>query len=60
MDKQKVIMEVSHILDTYCQDCFLRRHLRETFGKNHAQRFCINDCSVGDRLQQCGKYLTKD
>jgi hypothetical protein len=57
MERQNVMMEISQILDTYCNDCFVRDHLRKTYGKNYAQRFCIQICSVGQELKKCGKQL---
>lgn len=49
--------KVNDLLDTYCTDCFLRKYLRRTYGKNHAQRFCIQQCSVGDELKTYGNML---
>lgn len=59
MDRKKVIHKVNHILDTFCQDCFLKEFLRDTYGKNHSQRFCIQDCSVGEKLQAYGDQLLR-
>ena len=57
MNRKELICEVSYLLDTFCRDCFLREYMRQTYGKNDAQRFCIQECSVGDELKQYGKRL---
>ncbi|PWA13270.1 zinc-finger domain-containing protein [Pueribacillus theae] len=59
MQRKQVICKVNDILDTYCTDCFLKQFLRQTYGKNHAQRFCIRECSVGEELQKYGDKLLK-
>mgnify|MGYP001945584233 CR=1 FL=1 len=58
MNRNQAICGVGAILDTYCQDCFLREFLRETYGKNEAQRFCLHECSVGEQLQKYGDFLS--
>ncbi|MCA0988195.1 zinc-finger domain-containing protein [Guptibacillus algicola] len=58
MKKKEVMMEVGFILDTYCDGCLLKRVNQHDYGKCHAQRFCITECTVGDELRQLGKHLT--
>lgn len=57
MERKNILHKVNELLDTFCQDCFLNRHLRQTYGRNHAQRFCIQQCSVGDELKAYGEML---
>lgn len=57
MDRKQVLMEVSDILDTYCNDCFVKSHFRKEYGKNYAQSFCIHQCTVGEKLKEYGKKL---
>lgn len=59
MERKLVVHKVNELLDTFCQDCFLNKYLRQTYGKNHAQRFCIQQCSVGDELKTYGKMLVR-
>jgi len=57
LNRKAVLSKVDELLETFCKDCFLRRHLRNTYGKTYAQRFCIHQCSVGEELQMYGKML---
>ena len=57
MDGKQLISEVGDILDTYCQDCFLKALYRKEYGKPYAQTFCIKNCTVGVKLQEYGKKL---
>jgi Zinc-finger len=57
MDRKHILMEVGEILDKYCNGCFIKSCFRKEFGKNYAQSFCINKCTVGQKLQEYGKKL---
>ncbi|WP_456274938.1 zinc-finger domain-containing protein [Bacillus sp. AK031] len=50
--------KVDEILVTYCEDCLLKAHFRKEHGKSHAHRFCIEKCTVGQKLKELGKKLT--
>lgn len=59
MNKKQVIKEVHDLVQEYCEDCFLYKHLRDTSNRKVAQQFCIKECSVGERLQEYGDQLSK-
>jgi hypothetical protein len=50
-------MEVGEILDKYCTECLVKQTLRKDYGKNHAQSFCINECTVGAEIKILGDQL---
>lgn len=58
MNKRQVIKEVHGLVQEYCEDCLLYKHLRETHSRNVAQQFCIKECSVGEKLQEYGNQLS--
>lgn len=58
MKRKELILEVGEMLDTYCQDCFVREHFRKENGKRYAQNFCIKTCTVGQKLKEYGKKLS--
>lgn len=57
INRKKILMEVGEILDTYCTECLVKQTLRKDYGKNHAQSFCINDCTVGAEIKILGDQL---
>ncbi|KIL44148.1 zinc-finger domain-containing protein [Jeotgalibacillus soli] len=57
MERRKVIDEVEELLNTYCKDCLVKKQLRADYGKTHAHSFCIQQCTVGEKIQKYGKYL---
>lgn len=58
MERKQIIKEVGEILDTYCEDCFLKRHHRYTHSKSYALNFCLNQCTVGEKLKSYGRKLS--
>ncbi|MFS0863308.1 zinc-finger domain-containing protein [Fredinandcohnia sp. 179-A 10B2 NHS] len=58
MERRKLITEVGEMLDTYCQDCFVKEYFRKENGKRFAQTFCIKNCTVGQKLKEYGKRLS--
>ncbi|TXC93218.1 zinc-finger domain-containing protein [Metabacillus litoralis] len=58
MSKKQTLQELSEIIDTYCVDCLVKKHLREESGKRFAHSFCINQCTVGLKIKNVGKKLT--
>ncbi len=58
MNKRQTLQEISEILDTYCVDCLLKKHFREEYGKNYAHSFCINKCTVGQKIKKVGEKLS--
>lgn len=59
MNKIDVMKDIDELTDTYCVDCPIRKVLRASVGKSKAHRFCIESCSVGERLQFLGNELIK-
>ncbi|WLR53010.1 zinc-finger domain-containing protein [Bacillus tianshenii] len=58
MKRKEIIEEVTELIDTYCTDCLLRAHHSKEYGRKQALRFCIKQCTVGEKIQQYGKKLT--
>ncbi|MFD1738443.1 zinc-finger domain-containing protein [Bacillus salitolerans] len=58
MEQKKVLLEVNHLLDTYCEQCFLNSYFKKEYGKCYAQRFCIHECTVGQKLKKYGEKLS--
>ncbi len=59
MDKVTVMKDIDELHDTYCADCLVIKQLRKERGKPGAHRFCIEACSVGEKLQFLGEELLK-
>lgn len=58
MSRIDVLIEVEGLLNTYCKDCLVKAALRKEKGKTAAHKFCITDCSVGEKLKQYGMKLS--
>ncbi|RSK27321.1 zinc-finger domain-containing protein [Bacillus sp. HMF5848] len=58
MSRKKIFTDVHYLLDTYCEGCFLKKHFRKEFGKANAQAFCINKCTIGEKLKEYGNKLS--
>ncbi|MBO0994809.1 zinc-finger domain-containing protein [Bacillus sp. SD088] len=57
MQRIELLKEMNDVMETYCEGCFLKSHFRQTYGKNYAHRFCIQNCTVGEELQKIGQVL---
>ncbi|MCM3588746.1 zinc-finger domain-containing protein [Mesobacillus maritimus] len=44
-------------MNTYCNECFLKKQLKKDYGKRYAHQFCINNCTVGEQIKVCGEKL---
>ncbi|MDQ0213622.1 hypothetical protein J2S13_000016 [Oikeobacillus pervagus] len=58
MKRKQLFLEVEEIMETYCVDCLVKETLRKEKGKTSAHRFCITQCTVGDKLKKYGKKLS--
>ncbi|MCJ7839512.1 zinc-finger domain-containing protein [Lederbergia sp. NSJ-179] len=58
MQRRDILKEMDYVMETYCEDCFLRHHFRRTYGKTYAHRFCIQHCTVGENLKKIGQTLS--
>lgn len=59
MNKIDVMKDIDELTDTYCVDCPIQKVLRASVGKSKAHRFCIESCSIGEKLQFLGNELIK-
>lgn len=57
MKNTEIINAIDHLLQTYCDGCFVRTQLRKEKGKTNAHHFCIHKCTVGEEIKQTGKKL---
>ncbi|WP_251517074.1 MULTISPECIES: zinc-finger domain-containing protein [Staphylococcus] len=55
--EKEAINAIDHLMNTYCNQCLLKNHLRKTEGKTHAHHFCISECSIGKQIKQLGNEL---
>jgi hypothetical protein len=58
MNRRTVYSEMEAVLEDYCKDCFLYSTLRKEKGRNYAHKFCISQCTVGEKLKEIGNKLT--
>nr|WP_285889706.1 zinc-finger domain-containing protein [Neobacillus niacini] len=49
---------VESLLGQYCNGCFVHQQFKQDGGRRFAHRFCISQCTVGEKLQEYGKKLT--
>lgn len=52
-----LVTEIDYLLDTYCEDCFIKSLLRKEKGKSVAHNFCIYTCTVGEEIRELGEKL---
>lgn len=57
MDNNEIIKNIDYLLNTYCNGCFVRTHLRKEKGKTSAHDFCIHFCTVGEEIKRFGDKL---
>ncbi|MBB2481565.1 MULTISPECIES: zinc-finger domain-containing protein [Heyndrickxia] len=57
MERKKLLKEVDSIIEYYCEGCFIKSTLQKEHGKTFAHRFCIEKCTVGEKLKEFGKKL---
>jgi hypothetical protein len=57
MDRKIIFSEVEQVLTDYCKDCFVYSTLRKENGRNVAHKFCIKQCTVGEKLKDIGTKL---
>jgi hypothetical protein len=58
LSRQQILREVEEMIGKYCKECFLHKHHKEEKGRRYAHRFCITQCTVGDKLKEMGRKLT--
>ncbi|WP_409301275.1 zinc-finger domain-containing protein [Peribacillus sp. SCS-155] len=57
MDRKLILTEVEQVLEEYCKDCFVYSTLRKENGRSFAHKFCIRQCTVGERIKEIGMKL---
>jgi len=58
LSRKQIFQEVEELMKNYCRDCFLQKLHRDEKGKRYAHRFCITECTVGEKIKEIGKKLT--
>ncbi len=58
MSRIELFLEVEELMNTYCKDCLVKAALRKEKGKIAAHKFCITECTVGEKLKQYGEKLS--
>ena len=51
------LKKAEQLMDFYCNDCFLHQQNKRDMGKRGAHRFCIKQCTVGQRIKKAGDML---
>ncbi|MGE7216758.1 zinc-finger domain-containing protein [Priestia koreensis] len=59
VNRKQLLQEVTELLDYYCEDCFVKKTFNKEKGKNYAQSFCINQCTIGEKIKEYGEMLVK-
>jgi hypothetical protein len=58
VSKHEIIVNAESLMDQYCFGCFLNKYLKQEGGRRFAHRFCITQCTVGEKLKEFGKKLS--
>ncbi|WP_342432048.1 zinc-finger domain-containing protein [Neobacillus sp. FSL H8-0543] len=56
-NRKELFTNVETLMSQYCNGCLLHQHFKEEGGRRFAHRFCISQCTVGEKLQEYGKKL---
>lgn len=57
--RKEVFTQLEILMGQYCEGCFLHQQLIKEGGRRMAHRFCISQCTVGEKLQEYGSKLNK-
>ena len=55
--RKEVLYQVESLLSEYCEGCFLHQQIKKEKGRRKAHRFCISQCTVGEKLKEYGQKL---
>ncbi|MFE8702153.1 zinc-finger domain-containing protein [Cytobacillus sp. FJAT-54145] len=58
MNRRQILQEVEELMTSYCKGCFLHKLHKDEKGRRYAHRFCINKCTVGEKIKNYGEKLT--
>jgi len=56
--RKELLSHVETLITEYCEGCFLHKQLKKEGGRRLAHRFCITQCTIGEKLQEYGKKLS--
>ncbi|MEW9049901.1 MAG: zinc-finger domain-containing protein [Neobacillus sp.] len=56
-NRRELLSNVEALMAQYCNGCLLHQHFKQEGGRRFAHRFCISQCTVGERLKEYGKKL---
>lgn len=57
MDRKKTIEEAETLMNDMCKGCFVYQQFKKDFGRRRAHKFCITQCTVGEKLKKLGERL---
>ncbi|PLT34930.1 zinc-finger domain-containing protein [Bacillus sp. V5-8f] len=57
-NRKDIYSELETILEDYCKGCFLYSTIRKEKGRSTAHKFCISQCTVGEKIRTIGSQLT--
>ncbi|AIM15375.1 MULTISPECIES: zinc-finger domain-containing protein [Neobacillus] len=57
--RKELLSQVENIMNEFCVGCFVHRQLKKECGKRTAHRFCISQCTVGEKIKEFGKKLNE-
>ncbi|MEH7401161.1 zinc-finger domain-containing protein [Gottfriedia acidiceleris] len=60
LERKEILEEIDTLMKTYCDGCFVYKHFRKDHSQKFAQSFCINKCTIGEKIKTIGKQLTSD
>ncbi|MEH7300646.1 zinc-finger domain-containing protein [Neobacillus drentensis] len=55
--RKELLNHLENVMAQFCDGCFLHQHVKIEGGRRAAHRFCITQCTVGEKLQEYGKKL---
>ncbi|AGX05201.1 MULTISPECIES: zinc-finger domain-containing protein [Bacillaceae] len=58
MERKDIYKETEELMEQYCKGCFLHKYHKEEKGKRFAHRFCITQCTIGEKIKKCGSRLS--
>ncbi|NMD72462.1 zinc-finger domain-containing protein [Bacillus sp. DNRA2] len=58
MMRKQLFQEVEQLMKHYCDGCFLHEHIKTNQGRRKAHRFCIKECTVGEKIKSYGNRLS--
>jgi hypothetical protein len=59
LNKLQILASLDRVQQHYCQGCFLHKQLKCEKGRRYAHRFCITQCTVGEKIKIYGQQLLK-